>query len=78
MTPDVDFDLVQAGSVKSMLFGGEGMFFATLRGPGKVWIQSLPFSRLAGRMMAASGSYGKTGEGSILGPVGDLLDGDGF
>ncbi len=77
-TQGVDFDLVRAGSVKSMFFGGEGIFFARLRGPGKVWIQSLPFSRLAGRMLAAAGSRGgqNRGEGSILGGLGDLIDGD--
>jgi uncharacterized protein (AIM24 family) len=76
-TPNVDFDLVQAGGVKSMLFGGEGLFFARLRGPGKVWIQSLPFARLAGRMMAAAGGGGGSrGEGSLLGGLGNLLDGD--
>lgn len=77
-TPTVDFDIMTAGGVKSMLFGGEGMFFARLRGPGKVWIQSLPFARLAGRMLAASGSMGgqNRGEGSLLGGLGNLLDGD--
>ncbi|HKX76941.1 MAG TPA: TIGR00266 family protein [Novosphingobium sp.] len=77
-TPSVDFDLVRAGGIKSMIFGGEGMFFARVRGPGKVWIQSLPFSRLAGRMLAAAGSRGgqNRGEGSILGGLGDLLDGN--
>lgn len=76
-TPTVDFDLVSAGSVKSMIFGGEGVFFARLRGPGHVWIQSMPFARLAGRMMAASGTYGgqNRGEGSLLGGLGDLIDG---
>lgn len=54
MTPTVGFDIVRAGSVKSMIFGGEGFFFAQLVGPGKVWLQSLPFSRLAGRMMASA------------------------
>lgn len=78
MTPDVDFDLVRAGSVKSMMFGGEGVFFAKLRGPGKVWIQSLPFSRLAGRMVASTGMGGAhVGEGSLLGGIGDIFDGDG-
>lgn len=76
MTPDVDFDVVRAGSIKSMIFGGEGIFFAKLRGPGKVWLQSLPFSRLAGRVLANAGATGGTGEGSILGPVGDMIDGD--
>lgn len=76
MTADVDFDVVRAGSVKSMIFGGEGVFFAKLRGPGKVWIQSLPFSRLAGRILANAGPMGGKGEGSILGPLGNILDGD--
>ncbi|NLR70216.1 TIGR00266 family protein [Novosphingobium sp. ERN07] len=77
-TPSVDFDLVTAGGVKSVLFGGEGLFFARLRGPGKVWIQSLPFSRLAGRMLAAAGSRGgqNRGEGSILGELGDFIGGN--
>jgi uncharacterized protein (AIM24 family) len=75
--PGVDFDLVMAGGVRSVLFGGEGLFFARLRGPGKVWIQSLPFSRLAGRMMAAAGGQGgNRGEGSILGEIGDLIGGN--
>ncbi len=76
-TGEVDFDLVRAGSVKSMIFGGEGIFFAKLTGPGKVWIQSLPFSRLAGRMLQAVPGRGSTkGEGSVLGGLGNLLDGD--
>lgn len=54
MTKDVDFDLVMAGGIKSQLFGGEGVFLAKLRGPGSVWLQSLPFSRLAGRMLASA------------------------
>jgi uncharacterized protein (TIGR00266 family) len=78
MTPSVEFDLVAAGGVKSMIFGGEGAFFARLRGPGHVWIQSLPFSRLAGRMLAAAGSRGgqNRGEGSLLGEFGDLIGGN--
>ncbi len=76
-TPTVDFDLVMAGGVKSVFFGGEGLFFARLRGPGKVWIQSLPFSRLAGRMLAAAGGGGSNrGEGSVLGGLGDLIGGN--
>ncbi|MBW8752593.1 MAG: TIGR00266 family protein [Sphingomonadales bacterium] len=77
-TPGVDFDIIGAGGVRSALFGGEGLFFARLRGPGKVWIQSLPFARLAGRMLAAAGSTGgqNRGEGSLLGGLGNLLDGD--
>ena len=77
MTPDVQFEIQTVGGVKSMLFGGEGLFFARLRGPGKVWIQSLPFARLAGRMLqAAGGTGGNRGEGSVLGQLGNLLDGD--
>mgnify|MGYP000847643397 CR=1 FL=1 len=76
MTPSIDFDVVRAGSVKSMIFGGEGVFFARLRGPGRVWIQSLPFSRLAGRILANAGPMGGTGEGSVLGPLGGVFDGD--
>ncbi|MDI1363902.1 MAG: TIGR00266 family protein [bacterium] len=76
-TPSIDFDLVMAGGVRSVLFGGEGLFFARLRGPGKVWIQSMPFSRLAGRMMSVAGGGGQNrGEGSILGEIGDLIGGN--
>ncbi len=73
----VQFDIEQAGGIKTSLFGGEGLFFANLRGPGKIWLQSLPFSRLAGRMLqAAPQRGGSRGEGSILGGLGDLIDGD--
>lgn len=76
-TPSIEFDLVTAGGVRSVLFGGEGLFFARLTGPGKVWIQSLPFSRLAGRMLAAAGPRGQNrGEGSVLGSLGDLIGGN--
>ncbi len=75
--PTVEFDIQQVGGIKSMFFGGEGVFFASLRGPGKVWMQSLPFSRLAGRMLSAAPQKGGSrGEGSILGGLGGLLDGD--
>ncbi|MEX0298249.1 MAG: TIGR00266 family protein [Kordiimonas sp.] len=79
MTADVDMDIEQVGGIKSMIFGGEGVFFARLQGPGKVWLQSLPFSRLAGRIWAAAPQAGgkRQGEGSILGGIGDMLDGDG-
>ncbi len=60
--------------IKNMLFGGEGMFLAHLTGPGDVWLQSLPFSRLAGRILA--GARGGKEEGSMLGGIGRLLDGD--
>jgi uncharacterized protein (AIM24 family) len=77
-TPTVTFDLVQAGGIKSMVFGGEGAFFARLTGPGHVWIQSLPFSRLAGRIAAQIGPMGgqNSGEGSVLGGFGDLIGGN--
>jgi uncharacterized protein (TIGR00266 family) len=80
MQPQVHFDIEQAGGIKTGLFGGEGFFFAKLRGPGKVWIQSLPFSRLAGRMLAAAPQGGgkDRGEGSALGMLGDLAMGDRF
>src|SRR5687767_144063 len=76
--PSVDYDIQRAGNIKSMLFGGEGLFFATLRGPGRVWLQSLPFSRLANRIFAAAPRGGGRGreEGSVLGGLGRLLDGD--
>jgi uncharacterized protein (TIGR00266 family) len=78
MTQTVSFDIEQVGGVKSMIFGGEGVFFAKMTGPGHVWIQSLPFSRLAGRIFAAAPQTGGggVGEGSILGGLGTLLGGD--
>ena len=76
-TKDVDYDIEFIGGIKNTIFGGEGLFYATLRGPGTVYIQSLPFSRLAGRVLASIPRGGKDkGEGSILGGLGDLLDGD--
>ncbi len=76
-TPSVDFDLVTVGGIRTMFSAGEGAFFARLRGPGKVWIQSLPFARLAGRMMAAAGGRGgNRGEGSVLGGLGDFIGGN--
>jgi len=69
--PSVSYDVKLVGGIKSTLFGGEGLFFATLRGPGRVWLQSLPFSRLAGRIFAAAPQRGGSrGEGSILGGIG--------
>ncbi len=76
-TEQVDYDITFVGGIKNTLFGGEGVWFAQLQGPGKVWIQSLPFSRLAKRVLASIPSRGKSkGEGSLLGGLGDLLDGD--
>ncbi|MBE3569689.1 MAG: TIGR00266 family protein [Bacillales bacterium] len=78
LSQDVDYNIEYVGKVKTAFFGGEGLFFATLRGPGTVWVQTLPFSRLADRVLANAPSYGgeSTGEGSILGGLGRLLDGD--
>lgn len=73
MTREVDYDIEFVGGVKTALFGGEGLFFATLKGPGKVWIQSLPFSRLASRVFAAAGGE-KKGEGSVLGGLANLFE----
>ncbi len=75
--PSVDMDIEYVGKVKSAIFGGEGLFFSTLRGPGKIYLQSLPISRLAGRILAfAPQMGGASGEGSVLGGFGDMLDGD--
>jgi len=79
MQPSVEYNIEMVGGIKTALFGGEGLFLATLRGPGKVWLQSLPFSRLASRIYAAAPQAGgrRREEGSILGGLGNLLDGDG-
>ena len=76
--PSVDYSIERAGNLKSMFFGGEGLFLATLRGSGRVWLQSLPFSRLADRILAHAPSSGgsQKGEGSLLGGIGRMLDGD--
>src|SRR5688500_12585275 len=78
MQPTINYDIQYVGKIKTALFGGEGLFFATLRGPGRVWLQSLPLSRLANRIIAAVPGLtrGGKGEGSILGGLGGLLDGD--
>jgi len=76
-TPTVHYDIQFIGGIKNSLFGGEGLFFATLQGPGSVWIQTLPISRLASRVLAY-GSYKRKDEGSILGGLGNILDGDGI
>ena len=76
-TAGIDYDIEMTKGLKSMFFGGEGLFLATLRGSGKVWIQSLPFSRLADRVIENAPSHGgrSQGEGSVLGGIGRLLDG---
>lgn len=78
MTGNVDYDVNFVGGIKTAMFGGEGLFFATLKGPGTVWIQSLPFSRLASRVFAAAPKSGgkNKGEGSIAGGLFDILGGD--
>ncbi|MEM9053131.1 MAG: TIGR00266 family protein, partial [Bacteroidota bacterium] len=77
-TQTVDYNIEMVKGIRNAFFGGEGLFLATLRGPGKVWIQSMPFSRLADKIIAAAPKMGgkRKGEGSILGGLGDLLDGD--
>jgi uncharacterized protein (TIGR00266 family) len=77
-TPGIEYDIQRAGNLKSMVFGGEGLFLATLQGTGTVWLQSLPFSRLADRILAnaPAGGGSRTEEGSVLGGLGGLLDGD--
>jgi uncharacterized protein (TIGR00266 family) len=72
----IDYDIKFVGGFKNTLFGGEGLFFAILTGPGDVWLQSLPFARLADRIHATGAGRKKTGEGSILGGLGNILDGD--
>lgn len=76
--PGVEYSIERAGNLKSMFFGGEGLFLATLRGTGRVWLQSLPFSRLADRIIAHAPKAGgsQKGEGSLLGGIGRMLDGD--
>ena len=75
-TGGIDFDVQFVGGIKNTLFGGEGVFFAVLKGTGKVWLQSLPVSRLASRILSYSRPGNRKEEGSILGGLGNLLDGD--
>ncbi len=75
-TQTIEYDIQFVGGIKNTLFGGEGLFFATLRGPGKIWVQTLPISRLASRIISYGGIRRKE-EGSLLGGLGNLLDGDG-
>jgi len=74
-TPSIDYDIQFVGGIKNTFFGGEGLFFATLRGPGRVWIQTLPVSRLASRILQY-GTVNRKEEGGILGGLGNMLDGD--
>jgi uncharacterized protein (TIGR00266 family) len=76
-TGTVDYDIQFIGGIKNSIFGGEGLFFAILRGPGKVWIQSLPISRLASRILAFA-TYNRKEQGSILGRIGNMIDGDNY
>ncbi|MFW5701891.1 MAG: TIGR00266 family protein [Bacteroidota bacterium] len=77
-TSGIDYDIERAGNLKSMLFGGEGLFLATLEGRGKVYLQNLPFSRMADRIIESAPSHGgkSRGEGSVLGGFGRMLGGD--
>jgi uncharacterized protein (AIM24 family) len=76
--PTVNYDIQYIGKIKTAFFGGEGLFFATLRGPGRVWLQSLPLSRMANRIISAVPGLtrGAREEGSILGGLGGILDGN--
>jgi uncharacterized protein (AIM24 family) len=76
-TQTIDYDIQFVGGIKNTLFGGEGLFFATLTGPGEVWLQSLPVSRLASRILAYGTGTRKEEGSSLLGGLGNLLDGDG-
>lgn len=79
MGSSVNYDIQFIGGLKNAFFGGEGLFLATLRGPGPIWLQSLPFSRLAGRVASAiPGTAGGSskGEGSVLGGFGEMFMGD--
>jgi uncharacterized protein (TIGR00266 family) len=78
LQPNVSYDIQYVGKIKTALFGGEGLFYAVLTGPGRVWLQSLPLSRMADRIYKAAPAAGgsRVGEGSILGGLGGLLDGD--
>jgi uncharacterized protein (TIGR00266 family) len=76
-TPSCDYDIQFVGGIKNTFFGGEGLFFATLRGPGRVWIQTLPVSRLASRILQY-GTVNRKEEGGILGGLGNMVDGDGW
>ncbi len=76
-TPSCDYDIQFVGGIKNTIFGGEGLFYATLRGPGKVWIQTLPVSRLASRILQY-GTVKRKEEGGILGGLGNMMDGDGW
>jgi uncharacterized protein (TIGR00266 family) len=78
MQPSVDYDIERVPGIKTALFGGEGLFFMKLTGPGRVILQTLPFSRLADRIIAAAprAGGGRREEGSVLGSLGGLLDGD--
>ena len=78
LTRGIDYNIEKAGNLKSMFLGGEGLFLATLSGTGMVLLQSLPFSRMADRIIQHAPSAGgnRKGEGSILGSIGGLIDGD--
>lgn len=72
--PQIGYDIERAGNLKSMVFGGEGLFLATLQGTGWVWLQSLPFNRLADRLMANLAPGGSQGEGSVIGGLSTIFE----
>lgn len=78
ITGNVQYNIEMVKGIKSAIFGGEGLFFATLTGPGSVWVQSLPFSRMADRILSSARAHGgkSQGEGSLLGSLGNFLDGN--
>jgi uncharacterized protein (TIGR00266 family) len=76
-TPSCNYDIQFVGGVRNTIFGGEGLFYATLRGPGKVWVQTLPVSRLASRILQY-GTVNRKEEGGLLGGLGNMIDGDGW
>jgi uncharacterized protein (TIGR00266 family) len=75
-TRDIHYDIEFVRGVRNVVFGGEGLFYATLRGPGKVWIQTIPISRLASRILTYGSVGGRKEEGSVLGSLGNMLSGD--
>ena len=78
MEHTVQYDIVKSGSLRTMAFGGEGLFLAQLTGPGRVWLQSLPFARFSERVLENAAGSSRVGEaGSLLGGLGDLMNGDG-
>ena len=74
MEPSVNFDIEHVGGIKNMIFGGEGLFLAKLTGPGKVWLQTMPFSHMAGQILNRAGNKGESGSVGGLGMLGNLFE----